>query len=115
MVNVSINSSSTERAVTELVSRIQTEIIEAGQVAGNRIVSAAEHSAGDFIDSLKTEVTRETEIVNSVGELLIAMANYIQSASNAFMVVDKIYDRQKLGSRPGKRAMESNKEKLGAK
>lgn len=115
MVNVSINSSSTERAVTELVSRIRTEIIETGQTTGNRIVSTAEHSAGDFIDSLKTEVTRETEIVNSVGELLIAMANYIQSASNAFMVVDKIYDRQKLESRPGKRAMESNKEKLGAK
>lgn len=115
MVNVSINRSSTERAVTELVSRIQTEVIEAGQVAGNRIVSAAEHSAGDFIDSLKTEVTRETEIVNSVGELLIAMANYIQSASNAFMMVDKIYDRQKLESRPGKRAMEGNKDKIRAK
>ena len=52
MVNVSINSSSTERVVTELVSRIQTEIIEAGQTAGNRIVSTAEHSAGDFILSL---------------------------------------------------------------
>lgn len=96
MRDISINSSNTERAVSEIISKIQTEIIEAGQASGNRILGAVEHSAGDFIESLKNEVTRETAIMNSVGELLIAMANYIQSASNAFANVDTMYNASKV-------------------
>ena len=103
MINISINSSGTERAVAELISKIQTEVIESGRTSGNMIVNAVGQSAGDFIESLKNEVAQETEIMNSVGELLIAMANYIQSASNAFAVVDKKFDHQKIENKSSKR------------
>lgn len=96
MSDVSINSSNTERTVARLISKIQTEIIEAGQTSGNMIVNTVGHSAGDFIDSFKNEVIREIEIMNSVGELLIAMANYIQSASNAFAAVDTTYNTSRV-------------------
>lgn len=92
MSDISINSSNTEHAVTELVNKIQTKIIGAGQTAETKIINTIGYSAGDLIESFKNEVIRETEIMNSVGELLIAMANYIQSASNAFANVDITYN-----------------------
>ncbi len=92
MSDISINSSNTEHAVKELVNKIQTKIIGAGQTAETKIINTIGYSAGDLIESFKNEVIRETEIMNSVGELLIAMANYIQSASNAFANVDITYN-----------------------
>ena len=95
MNDISISKSNTDRAVSELIQKIQTEIIEAGKAAGNTIIGAIDQSAGDFIDSLKEEVTQEMAIMDSVGELLIAMANYIQSAATAFENVDILYNTHK--------------------
>lgn len=97
MSDISINSSNIESVVSELINKIQTEIIDASATSGNAITSAVEHSAGDFIDSLKEEVEQETAIMNLVGDLLIAMANYIQSASTAFTNVDTTYGSSKVG------------------
>lgn len=113
MINISIDIRSTESAVEELISKIQTEIIEASQTSENMIVNAVGHSAGDFIESLKNEVAQETEIMNSVGELLIAMANYIQSASNAFAVVDKKFDHQKIENKSSKGDIRGYNKKFG--
>lgn len=96
MSDISISSSNTERAVSELISKIQTEIIDAGATKGNTIIGAIENSAGDFIDSLKEEVAQEAAVINTVGDLLIAMANYIQSASTAFANVDTTYNSSKV-------------------
>lgn len=96
MSDISINSSNTERAVSEIISKIQTEIIEESRTSGNRIIDSIGDSAGDFIDSLKNEMAQETAIMSSVGELLIAMANYIQSAANAFAAVDTTYNTAKV-------------------
>ena len=92
MSDISINSSNTESAVAEIINKVQTEIIEAGRTSGNMIINAVEHSAGDFVESLKNEVAQETAVINSGGELLIEMANYIQSAANAFANVDMTYN-----------------------
>lgn len=96
MSDISISSSNTERVVSELINKIQTEIIDASATSGNAITSAVEHSAGDFIDSLKEEVAQEAAMMNLVGDLLIAMANYIQSASTAFANVDTTYSSSKV-------------------
>lgn len=96
MSNISISKSNTERAVSELVQKIQTEIIDAGKISGNTIIGAAMYSAGDFIDALKEEVAKETAVIESVGELLIAMADYILAASNTFASVDTAYDTSKV-------------------
>lgn len=96
MNDVSINNGNTERAVSEIISKVQTGIIEAGRASESVILSAVERSAGDFIDALKKEVVRETAVLNSVGELLIAVANYVQSAANAFANVDTTYNASKV-------------------
>ena len=96
MSDISINSSNIECAVSEIISKIQTEIIEGSRTSENRIIGAVGYSAGDFIDSLKNEVAQETAIMSLVGELLIAMANYIQSAANAFAAVDTTYNTSKV-------------------
>lgn len=88
MSNISISSSNTEQLVSELINKVQTEIIDASAASENRIINAVEHSAGDFINSLKEEVAQEAAVMNLAGELLIAMAEYIQSASAAFASVD---------------------------
>lgn len=96
MGDISISSSNTERIVMELISKIQTKIIDAGAASGNKIISAAEHSAGDFIGSLKEEAAQEAAVIKLTGELLIAMAEYILSAANAFAEVDETYDISKV-------------------
>ena len=95
MSDISISSNNTEHAVAEIINKIQTEIIEAGRTSGDKIINAAEHSAGEFIESLKNEVAHDAAVINSVGELLIAMANYRQSAANAFANVDMTYNTPK--------------------
>ncbi len=94
--NISINSGNTENAVSEIVNRIQTEIIDAGKKSGDIILNAMENSAGEFIDSLKEEVAQEVEAINLAGDLLIAMADYIRSASAALADVDKAYNNSKV-------------------
>lgn len=88
---ININKHFTECMVAEIINKVQTEIIEASRTSEDKIINAAEHSAGDFIESLKNEVAQEAAVINSVGELLIEMANYIQSAANAFVDVDMTY------------------------
>lgn len=96
MSDISISSSNTESAVSELITKIQTDIIDAAKTSGDNIANAVVNSAGDFIDSLKMEVAQEAEVMNTVGELLIAMANYIQSAADTFASVDTTYNTSKI-------------------
>lgn len=95
MSDISINKRVTERVVAEIINKVQTEIIEASRTSENRIINAVGHSAGDFIESLKNEVAQEAAVINLVGELLIAMADYIQSAANAFENIDMTYNKPK--------------------
>lgn len=96
MSDISISNSSVGQAVTELVSKIQQDVKDSGTTSGNAIINAVEHSSGEFINALKSEVAQEAAIMNSVGDLLIAMANYIQSASNAFTNMDAKYSKPKM-------------------
>lgn len=96
MDSISISRSNTESAVSELINKIQAEIIDAGSTSGNKIINAVENSAGDFINALEEEVRQEVSIINEVGELLIAMAKYIQSAATAFANVDTTYNKSKV-------------------
>ncbi len=96
MDSISISKSGTESAVTSLISRIQTDIIDESKRAGDRIINAAERSAGDFIEALQEDVEQEVKMVNAVGELLISIANYIQSAATAFSEVDDRYQVSKV-------------------
>lgn len=91
MSDIGINSSNTETAVSELITEIQTGIIDAAQTYKNNIVNAVADSKGDFIDSFISEVEKEAETINEVGELLIEMANFIQSVSDALVSMDETY------------------------
>lgn len=96
MGDINIIIGNTESAVTELITKIQTDIIGAAQTSKDNIMNAVVDSSGDFIDSLINEVEKETEIINEVGELLIAAANYIQSAADTFASVDAMYNTSKI-------------------
>ncbi|MDE7284204.1 MAG: hypothetical protein K2N85_11580 [Lachnospiraceae bacterium] len=91
MSDININSKYTESVISELIIKIQTEIIDAAQTSKDNITNAVVNSSGDFIDSLISEVETEAEIMNKLGELLIAIANYIQSAAITFTSVDTKY------------------------
>lgn len=96
MDSISISRSNTDSAVSEIINKIQTEIIDAGKASGNTIINAVENSAGELINSLKEEVAKEIATINEVGDLLISMANYIQSAAEAFANVDDTYNKSKV-------------------
>lgn len=95
MSDISINIGNTESAVSELITEIQTGIIDAAQTYKNNITNAVVNSKGDFIDSLISEVEKEAEIINEVGGLLIEMANFIQSVSAALVSMDETYNISK--------------------
>lgn len=98
MSDISISTGNTERIVAELTNKIRTEIMDAGAASADRIISAAERSAGDFIEALKEEVVQEAAVMNLTGELLIAMAEYILSAANAFAEADEAYRISKVST-----------------
>lgn len=96
MDSISISRGNTESAVSEIVSKIETEIIEAAGKSKGKIIDVIERSSGEFIDSLKEEMEREEKIVREAGELLIAVAEYIQLAAAAFSDVDQTYSTSKV-------------------
>lgn len=96
MNDISVNSGNIKTKVSELVSKIQTEIIDAGTKSETAVINVIENSSGDFVDSLKEEVSRETAVICAVGKLLIEMANFIQAAANEFAEVDTTYNQSKV-------------------
>lgn len=96
MSNVKINHENVENTVSALKNTIQSEIIDASTASGNNILNAIENSSGEFIEAFKEEINRETEVIKEVGELLIAIVDYVQSAANAFEAVDDKYNDSKL-------------------
>lgn len=96
MDSISISKSNTEEVTSRIIKDINTYIIEASQKAGEDIKRAVMDSSGDFIDSLVGEVDEEVKMMNAVGELLIEVAKYIQSAATAFADVDSGYNVSKV-------------------
>lgn len=95
MANISIDYGKVTGDIDALVKKIQSEIIDASANSRTLIMETVENSSGDFIEALKEEVNQETAIIQEVGELLIAMAQYVQSAADSFAGVDRSYDVQK--------------------
>lgn len=91
MGRISVVSINVDNIVSEIVKRVQTDIIDASAASRDNMVGIIENSAGDFIESFKTEMAGEVEVISAVGELLMEMANYVQSAAHAFTNVDTVY------------------------
>lgn len=96
MDSISISRSNTESKVSEITGKIRTEIIQEAKTSKKTIIDVIERSSGEFIDSLAEEMEREERIIREAGELLIAVAEYIQSAAAAFADVDQKYSTSKV-------------------
>ena len=96
MDSISISRGSTESAVSEIISKIETEIIAESEKSKEKILAAIERSSGEFIDSMKEEMEREAGIIRETGELLAAVAKYVQSAAQTFADVDQAYSVSKI-------------------
>lgn len=96
MDSISISKSNTERVTSRIISDIETHIIEAARISGDEIIRTVGYSSGDFIESLREEIKEEVMMMNAVGELLISVAKYIQSAATAFADVDSAYNISKV-------------------
>lgn len=96
MGKISIRNTNVEETVLEIVDMIQTDIIDASTASRDTIINTVENSSGDFIESLKEEIAQEAVVINAVGDLLIELAKYIQSAAEAFASVDTSYKSSKV-------------------
>ena len=92
MDNIIVVSENVDDTVSAIVQRVQTEIINASAASRDTLFDIIENSSGDFIDSLKTEIIEEVDTINVIGELLIEVANYVQSAAHAFTNVDAAFN-----------------------
>ena len=91
MSDVSVSLSTVGSETAKIIAAIQADIIDATETSRITILDSIENSAGDFIESLKTEVIREAATITSVGKLLIEMLNYVQAAANCFAYIDYSY------------------------
>lgn len=96
MSDISIDIVSTELVIEELINKIQTEIIDKAETSGGTLKNIIEHSSGDFINSINEEMIQEVEVINSIGELLKSIAEYIQSAAEEFAKVDSVYSTSRI-------------------
>lgn len=92
MKNINIISGNVDNMASEIVKKVQTEIIDASAASRDTLIGILDNSSGDFIDSLKTEVIKEADTINAIGELLIEAAKYVQSAAHAFANVDAAFN-----------------------
>ena len=96
MSSIKVSRVAVDNAILEIVGTVQTEIIDASAASRDRIFNTIENSSGDFIESLKEEIAQEVMTIHAVGELLIALANYTQSAAEAFSGVDMKYRMKEI-------------------
>lgn len=96
MANINIHYATVTREVNLLAGKIQNGIIDASGKSRELIISMAENSSGDFMEALKEEVNNEMIVIKETGELLTAMAQYIQSAADSFAKVDRSFNVSKV-------------------
>ncbi len=96
MADIGIKPEEVGSILTDIISRVESEIIEASVDTKNIIIDAIDNSAGDFVTSLTENITKEADTICDIGELLIAIANYIQSATDEFAAVDQSHHTSKV-------------------
>lgn len=96
MDSVSINIANLEEEISSLRIIINQEIKYISLVRKNEIFNALENSSGDFVDAIKEQVAAESAILISIGDLLLEMIDFVQSAANALMNVDTRYSNPKV-------------------
>lgn len=95
MSDVNVNLSTVGSETAKIIAAIQADIIDATETSRITILDSIENSAGDFIESLKMEVIREAVTITAVGNLLIEILSYVQSAANCFAYIDYTYSGSK--------------------
>lgn len=96
MADIGIKPEEVGSILTDIISRVESEIIESSADTKNIIIDTIDNSAGDFVNSLAENITKETDTICDIGELLIAIANYIQSATDEFVAVDQSHNTSKV-------------------
>ena len=96
MASVSIIKGLVEQTTANLAARALSEVIDTGLEAGRRMLDTLEYSDGDFADSLKAQIQLEMDTVQQAGNLLITLANYINSAAAAFEATDVRHQKYRV-------------------
>lgn len=96
MGNIDINYENVEQTVAALAARARTEILSAGTVSCNKMLGILEISSGEFADSLRAEIEKERDVIQKTGNLLIALADYIQMAAQDFAATDQKHEHTRV-------------------
>lgn len=89
MGNISIDHDNVAQMAAALASRARVEVLSTGKVACAKMLGILEVSSGEFADSLRAEIEKEQAVIQKTGNLLIALADYIQTASRDFEAADQ--------------------------
>lgn len=98
MGNVNINYANVEQTAVSLAARARTEIAGAGETACTNMLGILEISSGEFADSLRAEIQKEQAVLQKTGNLLAALADYIQTAAKDFAATDQSHQRTRVNA-----------------
>lgn len=96
MANISIDHQNVEQTAASLAARAKSEVINAGTASCEKILGILEVSSGEFADSLREEIGKEKAVVEKAGNLLVALADYIQKASSDFAEADQRHQQARV-------------------
>lgn len=96
MGNISIDHENVAQMAAALASRARVEVLSTGTVACNKMLGVLEVSSGEFADSLRAEIEKERAVIQKTGNLLIALADYIQTVSKDFETADQRHQRARV-------------------
>lgn len=96
MDSVSINIENLEAEASTIRSDIKFRIHDFSLRIKNDIFNALENSSGDFVDAIKEQVAAESATLIYIGDFLLEIMDYVQSAANALMEVDMQHSTSKV-------------------
>lgn len=94
--NIRIEKNQVEYQAEALSKLVSRDIIDSARQSKNQILNAVENSSGDFIRVFQETVIKEEEVMEETGQFLIAVLEYVKSASRAFVELDEKYRTDKV-------------------
>lgn len=96
MGNITLQSVVVKSKTAGIKKKIQSEILNDNKKNTKKLKQYMKNSKGQNVDALKSQIDKETQLVNGLGDLLADMVEYIDMICDDFEQLDRKYAAEKL-------------------
>lgn len=96
MGNTKIQSQIVRAKTGQIKKYIRTDVLNYNKTKVKSIKQCMKDSEGETVTALKSQLTKEEQLVNGMGELIVELLEYIEHVCNDFDRLDQKYAFKKI-------------------